>query len=154
MIKATKTRGLILVGALLLAATGAVAGGRCYVAEVPETMVFPDGSEHAAGSLRICLDQAISPASSLHRTDVDGRPVGMFLSRPRHLEVSVDEGKAQFIFKRNTRDELALVGYAINAGSETKFFDMARYGKRTVAMASNDNANGLDDAVVLVAVGR
>ena len=155
MIRATKTTGFIFVGALLLAATNAAAGGRCYAADVPQTMVLPDGSTHEPGSLRICTDRAISPVSILHRTDVAGRPVGMFLSVPRDVEVSVEEGKAQFIFKRNTRDELVLIGYAINAGRETRFFDMARYGTtRTAAKVSNPNANEFDGAVILVAAGR
>ena len=110
MIKVTKIKGLILMGALMLTATGAIAGGRCYTAEVPQTMVLPNGSTHAPGLLRICPDQAISPVSILHRTDVGGRPMGMFLSVPRNVEMSVEEGKAQFVFMRNARDELARVG--------------------------------------------
>ncbi len=155
MIKVTKIRGLMLIGTLLLTATVAVAEGRCYTAEVPQTMVLPDGSTHAPGLLRICLGRTLSPVSILHRTDVGGRPMGMFLSVPRDIEVSVEEGKAQFIFKRNARGELALVGYAIDAGSETQFFDMERYGTtRRVAKASKPDVNEFSDAVILIAAGR
>jgi len=155
MIKTTRTRGLMLVGALMLAATVATAEGRCYTAEVPGTMVLPDGSTHPPGALRICTDRAISPVSRLHRTDVAGRPVGMFLSTPRAIEETVKEGAAQFIFKRDNRDDLNLIGYVITVGNKTTFFEMARAGTvRETAYVSNTDANERDDVVVLVASGR
>jgi len=152
MTKATRTRGLILMGALLLTATVANAGGRCYTAQIPQTMVLPDGSTHAPGVLRICKEKTISPASSLHTSDVAGRPVGMFLSVPRDVEMSVEEGKALFVFKRSIRDEIELVGYAVSDGSGTTFFDMGRYGAtRTAAGVPILDPNGSDDTVVLIA---
>jgi len=155
MIKATKTQGLMLVGALLLAATAATAGGRCYSAEVPGTIVLPDGSRHAPGVLRICTDRAISPVSRLHRTDVGGRAVGMFLSAPRAIEDTVKEGTAQFIFERDNRDDLNLVGYVITAGNKTTFFEMVRAGGvRGTATVSKPDARERDDVVVLIASDR
>ena len=155
MIKANKTRGLMLAGALMLAATVTAAEGRCYTAEVPGTMVLPDGSKHAPAVLRICTDRAISPVSRLHRTDVGGRPVGMFLSIPRAIEDTVEEGTAQFVFKRNGRDDLNLVGYVITVGNKTTFFEMARVGTvRETAYVSSLDPSEREDVVVLVARGR
>ena len=152
MIKASKTRGLMLAGVFMLAATVAAGEGRCYTAEVPGTMVLPDGSKHAPGVLRICTDQDFSPVSKLHRTDVNGRPVGMFLSVSRAVESSVEEGAAQFVFKRNSSDDLDLVGYSVTTCNETTFFEILRTRKvREAAYASNLNASEGDDMVVLVA---
>jgi hypothetical protein len=155
MLKATKIQALILLCVFMLGATAADAGGRCFSAEIPAAMILPDGSEHPAGSLRICFDQKISPVSILHRADVGGRPTGMFLSAPRGIEESVAEGQAQFVFKRTVRDELVLLGYAVSAGGETTFFDMTRYGtKRTAAVAATIDAGRFDDEVILIAAGH
>ena len=41
MTKVTKIQGLILICVLMLAATAANAGGRCFSAEIPEAMILP-----------------------------------------------------------------------------------------------------------------
>lgn len=156
MTKTTKTRTLLLAATLMLAATVTAAEGRgCYTAEVPGTMVLPDGSEHASGALRICTDRAISPASNLHRTFVDGRPVGMFLSAPRAIEESIEAGTARFIFERGVGDELNLVGYVVTARGGTTIYEMMR----TEAAPKIENIARADggirnDRVILVASAR
>ncbi len=146
------TKILILASALLCTATVAQAGGRCFHAEIPQSMVLPDGSTHAPGGLRICLEQTISPASTLHRGDVGGRPVGMFLSAPRPIELTVEDGKAQFVFKKTIDDELALIGYAVTEGDETTFFDLGRYvTERAANRYPVSDWSGDEVAVVLIA---
>jgi hypothetical protein len=152
MIKASTTRGLMLVGVLMLAGTVAAAEDRCYTAEIPGTMVLPDGSKHAPGVLRICPDRDISPVSKLHRTDVDGRAVGMFLSVSRAIEDSVAEGSAQFVFKRDNGDDLNLIGYVITSCDKTTFFEIHSPGTvRETSYVSNLGAIELDDDLVLIA---
>jgi len=152
MTRTTKNKTLILAGVLLLTATVAQAGGRCFNAQIPQTMVLPDGSTHAPGLLRICKDRTISPASSLHRSDVEGRSIGMFLGAPRHVEMPVDEGRAQFVFKRTIDDKLVLLGYAVNLSNETTFFDMSRSTDARVANGDSiPDLNGDAEAVVLIA---
>ena len=148
------TKSLILAGALLCTATVIQAGGRCFNAEIPQAMVLPDGSTHAPGALRICLEQTISPASTLHRGDVEGRPVGMFLGAPRFVELAVEEGQAQFVFKKTFDDELALIGYAVTDGRDTTFFDLGRFvTKRAASRYPIPDWSGDEVAVVLI-VGR
>lgn len=156
MTKTTTIRGLMLAGAFLLAVTAATAETRgCYTAEVPGTIVLPDGSEHAPGALRICFDLVISPVSSLHGISVGGRPVGMFLSVPRSIEESVEAGTAQFVFRRTARDELNLVGYVVSARSGTTLYEMQRAGAgRKAADTANADVGQRDDRVVLVANAR
>lgn len=156
MTQTAKTRTLMLAGALMLAATVTVAEGRgCYTAEVPGAIVLPDGSEHASGALRICTDRAISPTSNLHRTFVDGRPVGMFLSAPRTIEEGVEAGTAQFIFERGAGDELNLVGFVVTARGGTTIYEMVRAGtaRKTENIARADVGNR-NDMVVLLASAR
>ncbi len=156
MTKTMKVQGLMLAGAFLLAVTATTAeAGGCYIAEVPQTMVFPDGSEHPPGSLRICFGQTISPVSILHRISVGGRPVGMFLSVPRTIEESVEAGTAKFIFQRTIRDELNLVGYAVSARNGTMLYEMQRTGAgHKSAPTANADIGQRDDRFVLVANAR
>jgi len=154
MTNTMKTRGLMLAGAFLLAVTAATAENRCYTAEVPETMVLPDGSEHAPGALRICADRVISPVSSLQRISVDGRPIGMFLSQPRAIEESVESGTAWFMFQRTEGDELDLVGYFVNARNGTTLYEIQRAGAGRKATNERADAGQRDAVFVLVANAR
>lgn len=153
MTKTKRIKGLILAGTLVLAGTIAAAEGRCYTAEIPGSVVLPDGSRHAPGTLRICTDRAISPVSNLHRTFVGGTPVGMFFSTPRAIEDSVDAGTAQFIFERGAGDELNLVGYVVSARDKTTIYEMARAGKK-VANTLRAERDERGERVVFVASAR
>ena len=57
------------------------AGGVCSSARVDEAFVLPDGSQHSAGELTVCVSQNLTPVASLHRTFVDGMPIGACLAR-------------------------------------------------------------------------
>jgi len=86
--------------------------GRCVVADVPSAVVLPDDTVHAAGSLKVCFDKLYSPVAGLHVTYVDGRSVGMFVSR---LDESEGLGGLQqpfFVFARNRAGRLVLEAYA------------------------------------------
>jgi len=79
----------------------------------------------------------------------------MFLSVSRAVEDSVEEGIAQFVFKRNSSDDLHLIGYVITISNETRFFEMVQAGTvRETTYFSSPIASERDDAVVLVASGR
>ncbi len=148
----TRTKTSILITAMLLTATAAQAGDRCFNAEITQAMVLPDGSMYPPGTLRICLEQTISPASTLHRGDVEGRPVGMFLGAPRSVELAVEEGQARFVFKKTFDDKLALIGYAVTDGTDTTFFDLGRFvTKRAASRYPIPDRSGDDVAVVLIA---
>jgi hypothetical protein len=156
MNKTMKMQGVMLAGAFLLAVTATMAETRgCYIAEVPGTMVLPDGSEHPAGALRICADLVISPVSSLHKISVGGRPVGMFLSVPRSIEENVEAGTAQFVFRRTPRGELNLVGYVVSARNGTTLYEMQRVGaRRKAADTANADVAQRGERFVLVANAR
>ena len=147
------TLGLVLLGALMLPATATTAQARsCYTAEIPGTIVLPDGSDHAPGILRLCTDQAISPVSILHSSFVRGRPVGMFLSVPRVIEHRVEAGTAQSVFERGAGDELNLVGFIVGARGKTTLYEMVRAeGTRTAEDVASFDIVDRDGVVLLVA---
>ena len=89
--------------------------GSCMSAEVPEPLQLPDGSIHPAGTLTLCASRHSSPVSRLHRTFMDGMPVGLFPSRLGANEES-GEGEPFMMFYRDTQSRLHLYGYAARAG--------------------------------------
>lgn len=99
--------------ALALAASATIAAsptGTCVSARVDAPFRLPDGTLHAAATLTLCNVMAFSPVATVHRTYVDGRPAGMFLSHTRRAEA---EGAAapSVLFQRDTAGQLALLGY-------------------------------------------
>ncbi|MCP3978890.1 MAG: hypothetical protein GY716_06105 [bacterium] len=111
-----RTRRLIwvaLCGAMLLglaAGTPGYAGGRdCISAEVEYAIRFPDGELLPPGRLRLC-GEVLSPIANLHRMYVDGRPVGMLISRRSVNEADPGSSPAVF-FSRGDDGQLELVGY-------------------------------------------
>jgi len=105
---------LIVTVCLLVASTGLSAGGngRCATAHVPQAMILPDGSTHAAGTLRVCTDSDYSPVSSLHTLYIDGQPVGMFLSHRSLSEGLSDREQPFFLFYRGEDGSLVFHGHA------------------------------------------
>jgi hypothetical protein len=109
-----KTLGVaaLLVGAALIAPGAQAASGGCYSANIDEPFVLPDGTQHDAGSLRLCNDRAFSPVSSLHRIHVDGMPVGMHITRHSSGK-GTGVTEPTMIFNREDDGHLRLLGYAL-----------------------------------------
>jgi hypothetical protein len=118
--------GCIWIAALILFAPAAAQGsGDCLQAEVPTPMVLPDGSEHPAGSLRICMSKNYSPVSGLHKTSVDGRVIGLFRSRQGVSEAEFTGRNDPFVlFHRGENDHLVLVGFAWPSGERLQTYRM------------------------------
>jgi hypothetical protein len=103
-----------VAGALMVAlacSAVALAGNECTSARVAEPFLLPDGSEHPAGKLTLCVSEHYSPVSYLHRTYVDGMAVGMHVSRHSVSEAPASES-AYMLFNRGTDSKLRLVGFA------------------------------------------
>jgi len=101
--------------------------GDCVTVTVPSEMSLPDGTERPAGQLRICLTEKLSPVAGLHVTYVDGRAVGVFVSKMGRSEGRAVAGETDALvqFRRTRNGTLALSGYAIPEGERMIVFRMA-----------------------------
>ncbi len=127
--------------------------GICASAHVDEAFVLPDGSEHPSGRLTLCLSRDLTPVASLHRTFVDGMPIGAFTSRRTAIE---GEDGQYFLFDRAAAGTLSLAGYSCpyRGGSGTFLLDRSgevrvRQGTRASASKPLDR----DGAVRIAAAG-
>lgn len=112
--------------ACLALAGGAAAGeiGRCYSADVPYDMILPDETVHGPGHLRVCVERRINPVTVAHSLTVDGRPLGMYLSRVGQGEGSPDGADAVLVFVRNESDQLVLEGFSRPLGDHVRTYRM------------------------------
>jgi len=88
------------------------AGSPCATAVIDEPFLLPDGSEHPAAELRICVRGEYSPIASFHETYVDGMPVGLTISR-RTTSRGSDARNSVVVFDRLADGRLSLLGYAM-----------------------------------------
>lgn len=112
--------------AVLALAGGAGAGetGRCYSADVQHAMILPDETVHGPGNLRVCVDRRINPVTVAHRVSLDGRPVGMYLSRTGLGEGTPENADAVFVFVRNGSDQFVLEGFSRPLGDHVRTYRM------------------------------
>lgn len=99
-----------LAPGLLHAASG------CVRVRTDAPVFLPDGGLYPAGTLTLCDSLALSPVTSLHKTYVNGRPIGLLASRRRPSEVSRDSAPL-VVFHRDFFGRLELVGYVLPAAS-------------------------------------
>jgi len=111
--------GLLVVG-LLFCGTAA-ARGACVSAQIDQTFVLPDGSEHLAGQLSLCVEATHSPIASLHQMRVDGIPVGLLISRRDVSEARSDESP-YMVFTRLDDGRLVLDGYTERGSAGTTVY--------------------------------
>lgn len=109
------------LGALLLSGSVASAAeSLCVGATVQEPVRLPDGTEHPAGRLTVCLGRVWSPVFSRHRTYIDGMTVSLLISR--HSVIKGPSPADPFMtFYREPDGRLRLVGYTLpcHGGMET-----------------------------------
>ena len=110
--------------------------GQCAHIEAPWPMVLPDGLTHHAGVLKLCLQQMWTPASGLHEIRINGRTIGLFMSRIGTSEEPVQNAPV-VVFQRNGTDELHLVGYAWPDGDSMRTYVLRGTGKAGRAIARN-----------------
>ena len=118
----------------LLAVGPAPAGGanHCVRAQVPGSFVMPDGTEHEAGTLRICMNRQYSPVAGLHEMSADGGSTRMYISRMQTSEGVVDDATPYVMFRRNGGGSLVLTGYAVPDGDRYLVFRMESIANRQV----------------------
>ena len=106
--------GMVVVVALLMVGQGSALAsrGRCVSAEIPAPIILPDGSEHPAGQLKLCVRHHSSPVTSLHETYIGGSPVGLHASRRGYSEGPATS-EPFLTFYRRSDGKLFLYGFAL-----------------------------------------
>ena len=126
-----------LMAATVLATPAAFAATNdaCVSANINAPFWLPDGALHAPGRLTLCSVREFSPVSNLHRLDVDGRTVGVFLSRKRVAEAP--GVSPEIVFSRDAVGNLKLLGYSLpdREGALAFRLDAARPLRGTSAVA-------------------
>ena len=110
--------------------------GSCAQAAIPWTTTLPDGSKQEAGAMRLCLNRMYNPSSGLHEIQIDGSPIGLFLSRVRESEGRYSEDPV-LIFTRSADGEHALIGYAWPDGDVMQTYLLHESGRQPVEIALN-----------------
>jgi hypothetical protein len=122
--------GLLAFASLILAALFASPGwadsGICIRAEIAHSIRLPHGEVLPPGTLRLCQGK-LSPVSHLHRTYLDGRLVGVLMSRGRTSEASASDAPV-VMFKRGEDGSLELVGYVLPGSPDSYAFSFVPHG--------------------------
>jgi hypothetical protein len=101
----------LALGLLWAQGVARAAEGLCTGAIIEEPFELPDGSEHPAGRLTLCLERNHSPVASLHKVKVDRTPVSLLMSRRGSSEAGTSESP-YIMFIRRADGRLELAGYA------------------------------------------
>lgn len=102
---------------------GAASGCARFVVDDP--ILLPDGTLHPAGTITLCDSLVLTPVTTLHKTYVNGQPVGLLASRRRSSELPGD--RAPFlVFQRDPQGRLELLGYVMPASGRSVTYELAR----------------------------
>jgi hypothetical protein len=101
-----------LAGCLTPSMARAASSGLCVTVDVDLPVVLPDASIVPPGRLMLCDSLEYSPVATLHKTYLDGRPVGILLSRKRAGEGDMGS-EPRVLFRGDGKGQLELVGYVL-----------------------------------------
>ncbi len=87
-------------------------GGVCVTARVDQPIRLPDGSVHPSGLVTFCDAMEYSPVASLQKVYVNGKPVGIHVSRKAKSEIA-HEAAPLVVFNTDGEGHLELVGYVV-----------------------------------------
>ena len=102
---------LVTTSVLAIPAAFGSEADMCVSARIGTPFWLPDGALHAPGTLTLCSVREFSPVANLHRISVDGRTLGMFLSRKRIAEGA--GGVPEVVFAKDGAGNLKLLGYSL-----------------------------------------
>lgn len=114
----------VTVGAVAFASLATASDTPCVTAAVGSPMRLPDGSLHESGALTVCEVRTLSPVANFHRISIDGRAVGMFVSRRGASEVAADSAPT-VLFHADDAGTLSLVGYVVSSSRASTSFRLA-----------------------------
>jgi hypothetical protein len=149
-------RCFVVLAAAAAAFTGSasVASDSCASANVPGPIVLPDGTAYAAGRIRVCLTERLSPVAGLHETSVAGLPVGMFLSRLVRVEATSESRPDPLFYFLRTQDGVwVLEAYSMPVGKRVIVYQLRKTAMPSPRMAATISSEGTS-VVLNAALGR
>jgi hypothetical protein len=84
----------------------------CIRAEIEAPIILPDGTEHAGGTLTMCLERDFSPVVALHEVSIDRVSVGLMRSWRGESEGPAEDAP-YLMFVRREDGRLELYGFAL-----------------------------------------
>jgi hypothetical protein len=111
--------------------------GRCARVTLPWPIVLPDGSNHDAGVLKLCLQQIWTPVTGLHEIKFDELSHGLFKSKVGRNEDSVSD-RPIVVFRRDESDRYHLLGYAWPNGKSMRTYRVQDATKPAAAITHDD----------------
>jgi hypothetical protein len=115
---------LVTAGAVAFATLATASETPCVTAAVASPVRLPDGSLHEGGALTVCDVRTLSPVASFHRISIDGRAVGLFVSRRGASEAAADSAPT-ILFLDDDSGTLALIGYVVSSSRASTAFRLA-----------------------------
>ena len=137
----------------VLVADYASAQSPCLTVNLAQPVVFPDGSEHAAGQLRLCDWKAFTPVAQIYRSYMDGRHVQLLMGRRSTTERSVMEPDEVF-FRPDSRGRLELIGYARTFHGRSMTVSFQRQNSSRKVDHRLARATPKDDDLLIVMMAR
>ena len=142
--------------AVVLQASGPVHAGSslgCVRVEVPGPIYLPDGNLYPAGELTLCDSIPYSPVATLHRTFMNGRPVGLFMSRRTRSEAG--GAVAPFVvFNRDVEGNLDIVGYVQSSEGQSVAFMLGPAWKKSPSASYAVSSTPVASSLLALAAGR
>jgi hypothetical protein len=140
-----------LAAASLFTTGSAVAGSSsgCIHVDVSLPVHLPDGNTYPAGVLTLCDTAALSPVATLHKTYVNGRPVGILLSRRRANETRGDA--LPVVVFQSDGGTLDLVGYTLPSARRGVTYALNARAEMPTGEVRAAASSGLSGALVVLA---
>ena len=138
--------GLFLLLVAFAPAAWSQSRGLCHFAEVPGPIVLPDNSFEEAGRLEVCLSQMYSPVAGVHRTSVNGRVAGMYVSRKVTETAAPDDDRPYFVLARLADGAYRLDSYGWSDGRTQITFEMRPVSVRSLWRVRQTKVDSSDGA--------
>jgi hypothetical protein len=140
-----------LAAASLFTTGSAVAGSGsgCIHVDVSLPVHLPDGNTYPAGVLTLCDTAALSPVATLHKTYVNGRPIGILVSRRRANEAPSDDRPS--VLFQSDGSTLDLVGYTLPSARRGVTYALNARAEMPTDELRAAASSGLSGALVVLA---
>jgi hypothetical protein len=117
---------IAVAGGLMPSIAHAASSGLCVTVDVDLPVVLPDAGIVPPGRLMLCDSLEYSPVATLHKTYLDGRPVGILRSRKRSGEGQIGSDP-RVLFRADGKGNLELVGYVVPGRNASVAFVLSEH---------------------------